>query len=424
MPSRWQPVGLLLAPALVVFVINAFTPVAALSPQQVDVLIYLHKAQALAHGGLPYRDFPFEYPPLALVAMAVPYLAWPIPGMDLETYRWLFAAWEGLLLIALVLVAARIAGHLTPSAADRETAARWVAIRLLILAIVAAPSLAWRYDLFPALLALVAVWLAIEGRASWAGVFIGLGFVAKVFPVVLIPALGAIWLVPLDRRRLVAFAAGIAASASAVMLPVVLSVGDSAWGFVNYQADRGLQLETVPAGLILLQRLWSSTPVPLTFDFGSVQVAGGAATAYLVVQTSLTLIAFAAMTVLAVALARREWRATGGMGARTVVGLATAFVLLLLVTNKVYSVQYFVWLLPLAAFLPRRQFWLAVVIGALSVGIHPLFYKALVAQDLAAVLLLNARNVLVVALLVWVVAWLVRGDSQPSTTRPVTADLR
>ena len=77
-----------------------------------------------------------------------------------------------------------------------------------------------------------------------------------------------------------------------------------------------------------------------------------------------------------------------------------------------FSVQYIVWLLPLAAFLSRWQFRLAVVIGALSVGIHPLFYSQLIAQDRAVVWLLNIRNGLVVALLAWVLSALVGSSAR------------
>lgn len=408
----WPPTELLLAPLLVVVLINALTPTAALSPNQVDVLMYLQKAEALARGGVPYRDFAFEYPPLALLAMAAPYFAWPWPGLDLGTYRWLFTGWQSLLLVALVVVAARIADRLARDlpVADRAAAVRVVAVRLLVLAIVAAPSLAWRYDLLPALLAAIAILLALEGRASLAGVLLGLGILAKVYPVVLVPALGAIWLAPVDRRRLAGFGAGMVATVAVGMLPVILLVGDRAWGFVTYQADRGLELETVPAGLILLQGAWSGARVPLTFDFGAVHVTGGAAGTYLAIQPWLSLISFAALAALGVALSRRELRVAGAVHARTIVALAAAFILLLLVTNKVFSVQYIVWLLPLAALLSRGQFWLAALIGALSVGIHPLFYKQLIAQDGAIVWLLNVRNGLVVALLAWVVATLVRGS--------------
>jgi Glycosyltransferase family 87 len=406
----WPPAELLLAPVLVIVLINVLTPTAALFPNQADVLIYLHKAEALARGGFPYRDFALEYPPLALLAMAVPYFAWPWPP-NLETYRWLFAAWESLLLVALVIVASRMANRLAREFTSPEGAAasRAIAARVLVLVIVAAPSLAWRFDLLPAVLVALAILCALEGRASFAGVALGLGVLAKIYPLVLVPALAAVWLAPVDRRRLAGFGGGLVATVATGLLPVVLLAGDRAWGFVTYQADRGLQLETLPAGLILLVQGWNGARLPLTFDHGAVQVAGTAAQLYLPVQLLLSSICFVALAAITLTLYRRELRFRGAVQPRTIVAIASAFILLLLVTNKVFSVQYIVWLLPLAAFLSRGQFWLAAVIGALSVGIHPLFYKQLIEQDRAVVWLLNIRNGLVVALLVWVLATLWAG---------------
>lgn len=411
-PGWWPPAELLLAPAFVIVLINALTPTAALLPHQADVLVYLHNAEALARGAVPYRDFALEYPPLALLAMAVPYFAWPWSPPNLETYRWLFTAWESLLLVALVIVASQMANRL---ARERTThggaaASRAIAGRVLVLVIVAAPSLAWRFDLLPAVLAALAILWVLEGRASLAGVALGLGVLAKVYPLVLVPALAVVWLAPIDRRRLAGFGGGLVATVAIGLLPGVLLAGDRALGFVTYQADRGLQLETLPAGLILLVRGWNGAPIPLTFEHSAVQVSGTAAQLYLAIQPWLSSICFVALAALTLTLYRRELRFRGAVQPRTIVAIASAFILLLLVTNKVFSTQYIVWLLPLAAFLSRGQFWLAAVIGALSVGIHPLFYQQLIEQDRAVVWLLNIRNGLVVALLAWVLATLVGGS--------------
>jgi hypothetical protein len=96
---------------------TAATEEAAKLPAQRDVMLYFEKAVALAAGSVPYRDFPFEYPPLALASMVVPYLA-EDRGPDFETYRWLFLGWEGLLLALLVIVVARAGKALAAGVAD------------------------------------------------------------------------------------------------------------------------------------------------------------------------------------------------------------------------------------------------------------------------------------------------------------------
>jgi hypothetical protein len=402
---------LVVAPILVLLLINALTPTAELLPgaPQQDVMLYFQKAEALVSGGVPYRDFPFEYPPLALVSMVVPYVVWPrTEGPDFETYRWLFVGWEGLLLALLVIVVTRIADRLAGAegAAERSTAVGQVAARLVLLTIATAPSLAWRFDLFPALLAAIAVLAALEGRAAVAGVLVGLGVLAKLYPAVLVPVLVAAWLAPVDRRRLGRFGAGLVVTVVLAMLPLVLLAGDAVWSFVAYHWDRGLHIETVPAGMLLLA-VESGFPTPLVIE--SYGVVGPLATAYLRIQPWLTVAGFAALASVAVMRCRADVRTSGRVVAGSVIRLATASILLFLVTNKVFSIQYVVWLVPFAALLSRGQFWLAAAAAALSVWIHPLFYMRLVDQATFAVVLLNLRNGLIVALLVWVVADLLRG---------------
>ncbi len=93
----------------------------------------------------------------------------------------------------------------------------------------------------------------------------------------------------------------------------------------------------------------------------------------------------------------------GSLTAATIVQLAAAGVFVLLVTSKVFSIQYVVWIVPFAALLDGRKFWLAAAIVALTIPIHPLLYDRLVAQDALPVLVLNLRNALLVALTVWLV---------------------
>ena len=102
------PLWLLLAPGVVLVLVAALTPTSVLLPHQGDVNLYLEKAGAVASGQVPYRDVPLEYPPLALVPMVVPYLLWPLGQVDLDTYKWLFAGFEAVLVVGLGLVLARV----------------------------------------------------------------------------------------------------------------------------------------------------------------------------------------------------------------------------------------------------------------------------------------------------------------------------
>ena len=406
--------ALLGLPALVILALGLLTPANALFPNQFDVYLYFQNAEAFASGQLPYRGFPFEYPPLALVPMAVPYLLWPLGPPPFEIYHWLFLAWEAALLTALVVTLGAVALRLWPANGDRA-----MAIRLFLLTIVAAPSLAWRFDLFPALLGALAILAGLSGRAGLAGAAIALGVLAKLFPAVLAPVIVLPWLLAGDWRRASRFVL-VGSGVFVFVLGVVYGlVGDAIWSPITYQNERGLQAESLGAGLLLLRAVLTETPARLTFDHSAVHVAGPWAERILAIQLPVLIAALGGITALTFRRFRTEIRELGAVATASVITAAAATVAVLLLTNKVFSVQYVVWLLPFAALLRGRQLLLFALIAGLSIGIHPLFYDALIRQEAAAVYLLNARNVALVALAAWLVRELAN-VARPAGLEPTT----
>jgi hypothetical protein len=400
--------ALLALPALLVMAVAALTPTSALFPDQGDLNLYLEKATAFASGMLPYRDVPFEYPPAALVPMVVPYLAWPLSPVDLDRYKWLFGAWEGVLLLGVAVVLVRIVRLRGDAEADSEPVRqgdarlRRTGIRLLLLSAGAALAITFRFDLFPALLMTVALWAALDGRPGIAGVALGLGVLAKLFPVAILPAIAVPWLAPFDARGLVRLGRGFAATLLAGLLPFVALAGwEPTLQFLRYNADRGLQVESIGGGAAVLLGLAAGRPVDMNFLFSSVNVEGDFASAWLALLPVLTIAGFGLVAWLGWHRIRAEAGREGSVRASTVVELATVSVLMLLATSKVYSIQYVVWLVPLAALLGGRRAWLAIALVALTMPIHPVLYADLVKQQALPILVLNLRNGLLLALLVW-----------------------
>ena len=94
----------------------------------------------------------------------------------------------------------------------------------------------------------------------------------------------------------------------------------------------------------------------------------------------------------------------GAAQSETVVAYLAATLLVLLLTNKVFSPQYVVWMLPFGALLRRPQAYLLLVICVLTIVVFPLNYQALLKMQPLLVLILNARNLLLALLAVWLLA--------------------
>ena len=205
------------------------------------------------------------------------------------------------------------------------------------------------------------------------------------------------------------------------MLPFVALAGYDAFAFVGYQAERGLQIESVGGGLVLLLGLFTGEPVRLFSPFSAWEVSGDLTDVLLPLTTVAVLGGLGALALLGWPRARAEVALHGAVSPATIVTIATGAILVLVLTSKVFSIQYVVWLVPFAALLPGRRFWLAAAAVALTIPIHPVLYEALVDQEALPILVLNLRNALLTAVLGWMLWDLARpAGLEPTTFRSAT----
>lgn len=371
-----------------------------------DLRLYFNDSLQLVRGKLPYRDFAIEYPPLALVPFALPWLLAAGRPLLFTDYVVLFLLQNvfSCILIALALAAICMRGKVAHAALP--TLALYAA-----LVAAAAPLLPWRYDLFPALLTALALLAAARGRPGWAGVWLGLGVATKLYPVVLLPVFGLYYLAGRERRALGQLALGAAAGTLAPLLPFLLAAPRELAAFLTYHQLRGLQLESLPAGLILFAHVFGRAAATLEFNYGALHLVSPAAGAVLRWLPLAFVLAYG--VVAAGAWARlREARQSNAPAIGLLASCCAAALLVFIATNKVFSPQYLIWLLPFAPLLRPRQALLLLLASLITTLLFPFDYASLIAMDRLPVLLLNMRNLLVLALLGWLLL-----DLAPSRLR-------
>ncbi len=342
------------------------------------------------------------YPQLALIPMVLAHgFAW-IAGY---TVGWaiLVAAIDAVA-FALLIGRARSRGRV---------AAGW-----FWLAAIAALGPVGLYRLDAVTVALVIVGgLWLRGRPWLAGTVLAVATWIKVWPAAIIAA--AVLVV---RRRWSLVGAGAVVSVLTLVAVVVAGGAPFAFGFVGDQATRGLQVEA-PVSMPYLWGAMVGLPgyfVYYSTDMLTFEVAGAQIDPVIAVMTPLLVIAVAAVAAL---IGVKAWR--GVSYVRLMPVAALALVLAFIVFNKVGSPQYLCWLLPpvaLGIVLDRRAWrgpaMMTLALCALTQLVYPIVYGDVLAAQPIGVVALTLRNLLLIALLVWMTVRLARLPARVAASVP------
>jgi Glycosyltransferase family 87 len=329
-----------------------------------DFFVYTTYADLMRDGAVPFRDFAFEYPPLA----ALPMLAMPS------------AFWFGAIMLSSSLVAQFCAARL---AGARGELVAWLLVAQPILI---GASLRTHFDALAVALMLAGLALVVADRPVLGLAVLGLATMTKLFPAVLVPGV-LLWL--LARRRDREAVRGLAAFAAVVVVLALPFAGHGLVDMATFHLDRPVQIESSPASVLWAIGDSYVTGTDLRPDrYKSNGLAGGPAGA---VQTLFTLLQIGALLA-AIPLARRD-----------LVLSAAASVLAFVALGKVLSPQYVIWLAPFAALCWARGERLAGALIAAGVGLtqveFPRHYLDLVNGETWVVLVVALRNATLLAAL-------------------------
>jgi len=367
-------------------------------PSVGDITVYLGWAEkSLQYGNIPV-DTKWQYPPLLAPILEIP--QWLSNAVGLH-YRTGFTA--------MTFVAdAVITALLLWTAAHRDVWSGpwyWIAGVPLL-----GPIVYGRYDVFPALFVVFALVLvgksvphalaegaddAHQRRKRWlAGVLIGLGAAVKIWPGL------AVFGLPRTRRGRETIIAAIVAIVGAIGLLSLFYT--HTMSFVSNEGGRGIEIESVWGVLLLAGKragLWHIKAKVLYGSYQAVPSAGG----YVATLVNVAYYVSLAATVVGfVLMAYWWWRKTW----RPAVVADATFVatLLMIVTSRVISPQYMIWVLAVAGFCllykdttQRRSALLVLIALPLTQYEFPFGFQSLIRAHLFAVLAVVLRDLLLVA---------------------------
>jgi hypothetical protein len=298
----------------------------------------------------PFHALPPEYPLITLTIFSLPLLT------PMLWYQVAFALWMLLAAIILYLLIARF----------RSTSAAIAFAFYLVLG--AWATALGRFDLIPAGLTLGAVILAARGRWKWAYAVLALATLFKFYPAILLPVfliaqqkqLSGSWLA---RKKWTGIGVFVGVCALVMLISLLLNVANTFVPF-TYFFNRPIQIESFPANLLWFGKFFGY-PVQYTFEYQSLDFASALAHKVSLLSTFLLLAGLIYTCWL-------QWR--GKLDIYTTSFLA---LLVLLITGKVFSPQYLMWVIPFVAFVGKGNWkWLLSwgLVCALTTFIFPYMY--------------------------------------------------
>lgn len=366
-----------------------------------DVALYGSWMQDLLASGssivqIPGISKPFVYPYPAVVPML---LAFVLGGG--VTWQTTIAAWLVMISVANLIAVAALVNWGRGSRRAFAAAYFWLAFLALL-----GPVAVGRIDSVATLFAVFGLVALNQNRLQTSVVLFTMGAWMKIWPV----ALAASIFVAETGKKSLAKAAVLTVAG---VLGVALLVGlllfgggvDELFGFVSTQGNRGLQIEAPAATAWLWFAKFGVLGSSIYFDQGLLtnQIAGVGALEIAALLSPVMVIAIAITVLLG-------WRAFK-VGAEprflfAVMGLTAT--LDLIVFNKVGSPQFEGWLaVPIMAgvifALPRWKFAIiaGLTIALLTNLVYPVTYMDLMGLGWLSIGLLTARNLALIAFLVW-----------------------
>jgi glycosyl transferase family 87 len=414
-PSSRALVGLVGAALALVVIALALSMRPAESIAGSDVTVYAVYGTKMVGGALPYRDFAMEYPPGAAAMFVLPATrvvaggstegaSWtPLNAAGRRYYR-AFESLVGLLMGAIVVLSA-----LTLRAMARTS--RTVVLALAVIALsplLIGQALTERFDVWPAALTSAALAASVRGRFRLGGAMVGLGSVAKIYPLVLLPVLVIVALRQRGVREAMLVAGTAVGTAAAVLVPFSLASFSGTWRSLRIQFTGGLQIESLASSVVVMAShaadKLTAPGFPSPSDFSTHGAGGGLIRIDLVgpgvgvITTVMNVLLAAALCLVWVSLLRSRRDAREDL-----LRFAAGTVATVLVLGTVLSPQYVVWLIPLVPLVGGRRGTAAMLAFVIAAALTNYWipdryfqYQEELSASPAAILL--ARNLALLAL--------------------------
>ena len=214
---------------------------------------YWKNAEPIFNG----EPFSLEYPPFSLVFILIPRLF----GWTAEAYEVFYVIEVFVFMVIGLIYTDKLAEHFGK---DRKNAMlAYSALTVLLLEFVTD-----RYDIFPAVIVLMAIYYFVKEKYPLAFALVAIGMLTKLYPAMLFPIFFLIFAARKEWNEALKGTLVFGVTTLAVVLPIMIVDPDLIIDFLSYHSDRPLQIETLAASLIYPFAMMGLITVKITSAMG------------------------------------------------------------------------------------------------------------------------------------------------------------
>lgn len=362
-----------------------------------DVSHYYSNISNLVDEGLvPYRDYVFEYPPLALLFMLVP----KIFSVSEETFGYSYLTFAFIFFL--------IGAHFIRKIVDSLDSSHNRSIILyLAMFIFANVFVVFRYDIFAAVIVIISLWYYRNEKYGLAFIIMAIGLMTKIYPAIFILAL----LIPFICRgqwyKAFKYILITIALCLVVEAPFLILDPDSAFAYLQYHSDRGLQVESVFAGFIMLFSKLFSGDVTVIENYGSSNISGVIPDFLANYMDLLAVLSVLLFIVICIYRIKKNGTSLDDFTVVSIICFASIMIFVLF--SKVYSLQYIIWILSLFPLvmlnsidknIRAKMFLISILFGIFSMADGLSLYGDLINMRMVGIVNCCLKNIMHILLTV------------------------
>lgn len=299
-----------------------------------DLYNYYRNTSDVIDGNTIYSESRFEYPPLAMLFMLIPRVLTP----DEHSFFYAYAVLVYIFLAIGIFFIIKIA---------KEHDCLLSSCLLLLMTLAAGSYFViTRNDVFPTVFSIIAIYLYLKKKYVPAFVFIGIASMIKLYPAIFLLPMLIPFLAKKDWKNVLV---GILAAGLTVLiieLPFMIIDASTAFDYLEYHSDRGIQIESVVASIFETYAVLFSSDIAVTYNYGSDNLTGVAPEwlgHYMNMILAAAMLLFFLVMLYRASKSKFTEEEMNGIVSVSCVAILMIFVLF----SKVYSAQYVIWIMML-----------------------------------------------------------------------------